>query len=183
MKNLKEHVLLELKRDKKRAILLAALLLVAAVLFVRLLLKRPGPSAAKAVGMAETTAGTRAVECRGRSTPTMADEATTRKIDATITRNIFIPPERYFPSLGSGKKASAPVAGDRNTERDNAWRDASAMTLASTILSATPKAIIDGQLVQVGDTIKGFQVKQISSRAVTLERDGVSVELEMKGEP
>ncbi|MCJ7543833.1 MAG: hypothetical protein MUP47_04585 [Phycisphaerae bacterium] len=184
MKNPMNQVLAELKRDKKRSVIMIVLAVVAAVLLARLLLKKSSPSTAAAAPGTEATAkapGDEALWQAGVETAKRDDYF--RKIDTTITRDIFVPPERYYPLPVTAKKPQPTTADSRSTEKENARKDATAMTLESTILSSTPKAIVDGQLVQVGDVIRGFRVERIGSRSVTLERGGVRVVLEMKGEP
>lgn len=184
MKNLTNRLLVELKRDKKRCAILVVLAIVAAVLFARLLLKRSSPAAATAASTAGAASEAPTGEALWQPTegaPRRDDYF--RRIDTTITRDIFVPPERYYPSLEITKKPQPTATESRSAQKENARRDASIMALESTILSSTPKAIINGQLVQVGDVIRGFRVEQIGSRSVTLERGGVRVMLEMKGEP
>lgn len=179
-----DQLLVELKRDKKRAIVLAVVAGVGLILVTRLVLTRssPAPATAAPVEGAEDAPGGAAREETWQLDADISKDDYFAQIDTTITRDIFAPPERFFPSSGTGKKSFEAADGTRSVEKENAWRDAGTMTLASTILSATPKAIIDGQVVQVGDMIRGFRVEEIGSRSVTLERDGVRVSLEMKGE-
>ncbi len=184
MRNLKDQLLLELKRDKKRAAALLVLAVVGAIVFGRLLLKKSRPSTAEAASTVRATSEGAASEPPWESTGRehKADDYITR-LDATIRRDIFAPPERYFPLPEAPKKPPKAVSSKQDLQKENAWKDAASMTLESTILSRTPKAIIDGQLVEIGDVLKGFRVVRISSRSVTLQRDRVRVILEMKGEP
>jgi hypothetical protein len=184
MKRFANQLVLELKRDKKRAAILAVLAVAAAIAFGRLLLKKAGPSAAQATATVEAAPGTAARDRLGQA---KADESAhddyLTRIDTTIKRDIFVPPDRYFPPVGTMKKVLEAVNGGRATNKETAWKDAASMTLESTILSSTPKAIVDGQVVQVGDVMKGFRVVAIGPRSVTLERNGTTVTLEMKSEP
>lgn len=182
MPSMKDQLILELKRDKKRAAILGIVAVVGLVMVGRLALKKLAPSSA---GAAPTAA---AVETGtapngtpnwqpGTGAAESGDYMT--QIDTTITRDIFTPPERFYPAVATPKKALGVADGTRSLDKENVRKDAAAMTLESTILSSTPKAIINGQLSQVGDTVNGFRVTQIGPRSVTMERDGVSITLEM----
>jgi hypothetical protein len=188
MKNLKDQLLVELKREKKKAAVMIVLLAVAIVLFAQLLLKKPNPAQATAAPAArvETLRATSAEPSTPSSEDVSADTSRDdylRQIDTTIRRDIFAPPESYFPPGQSGKRSYRPITGGRSdAEKESVWNEAKALTLESTVLSATPRAMIDGQLVRVGDWIKGFRVEDIRSRSVTLGKEGISVSIEMKGE-
>jgi hypothetical protein len=186
MMKLKDRLLRELKRDKKRAAILAVLALVALILVGRMVLRNVGSAAAKnpaaAAGASDAAVPDRGWQPGGRETG--HDDYLTQ-IDTTIKRDIFAPPERFFPPVAAPKKSVEIVDGQpvEKVETEVARKDAANMTVESTILSSIPKAIINGQLVQVGDTLNGFRIVEISSRSVTLERDGTTVTLEMKSEP
>ncbi len=190
MKNLQNRLLTELKRDKKRALLMFVLMGVATVLFARLLLKKPNPAQATAAPAPAVKIGAPPAAPAAPLSPSSEDASPDsgrddylNQIDTTIKRDIFSPPESYFPAGQSGKRSYRPITGGRtDAEKETVWNEAKALTLDSTILSATPRAMIDGQLVRVGDLIKGFSVEEIRSRSVTLGKDGISVSIEMKGE-
>ena len=56
---------------------------------------------------------------------------------------------------------------------------ASRLQLAATIAGAQRRAVINGSLLEVGDRIDGFTVKQIEPRRVVLECRGMIIHLEM----
>jgi hypothetical protein len=186
MKDFKSRLLQELKRDKKRAAVLALLAVVGLIVVGRLVLKQVGSAAAKdsppPVAASDPSVANRGWQPGGRET--RHDDYLTQ-IDTTIKRDIFAPPDQYFPPVAAPKKEVAIVNGQtmEKAEKEIIEKDAAAMTVESTILSSIPKAIINGQLVQVGDTMNGFRIVEIASRRVTLERNGVTVTLEMKSEP
>jgi len=187
MQNLINKLLTELKRDKKRTAIMAGLLCVALVLVGRLVLKRPAPAPAAAAPAAPD----RAPMSSENTLPALADitpdgdrDRYINQIDRTVTRDIFVPTEGYFP-VGDGNDQGPrwrTVSDGLNTEQEAVWKEGKQMTLQSTMLSASPKAIVEGQLVEVGDYIHGFQVLEIHSRSIVLEKEGVRVNLEMKHE-
>jgi hypothetical protein len=190
MKNLKDQLLDELKRDKKKAAVMAVLLAVAIVLFARLLLKKPSPAQVTAAPVPAARSETPPVASAKPLSPSSEDvpadtsrDEYLRQLDTSIKRDIFAPPESYFPPGQSGKRSYRPITGGKtDVEKESVWNEAKALTLESTVLSVTPRAMIDGQLVRVGDWFRGFRVEEIRSRSVTLGKDGISVSIEMKGE-
>jgi hypothetical protein len=184
MSNLKDQLWVELKRDKKRATVLALLAVIALIVVGRLVLKRVSFASAKSPQSPPTAAAAATPEA-ARPSPgqeTKHDDYLTR-IDTTIKRDIFSPPEQFFPPMETPKTKVVETLNSRAAEKESIQKAAATMTVESTILSAIPKAIINGQLVQLGDTVNGFRIVEISSRTVTLEREGMTVQLEMKSEP
>lgn len=58
-------------------------------------------------------------------------------------------------------------------------RAASGMVLQSTVTGADERALINGQRVRPGQSVKGFTLKQVQAREVTLVMDGIEVRLSM----
>jgi hypothetical protein len=104
-------------------------------------------------------------------------------IDTTIKRDIFAANPKYFPPVVKPDVAShAAPSGmdDINAERAAIQAKALELALQSTVVSANPTAIIEGQVLHVGDWVNGFRVVEIGSRQCTLEKSGVKVTIEMK---
>ena len=59
-------------------------------------------------------------------------------------------------------------------------RQAAEMRLQSTVMGAKPKAVIDGALVGEGDVVAQFRVLKIEARRITVEREGIKLEIQMK---
>lgn len=57
--------------------------------------------------------------------------------------------------------------------------EASALHLQSTVMSETPLAVINSEILRVGEMIRGFRVVAIRARQVTLEKNGITLTLEM----
>jgi hypothetical protein len=131
----------------------------------------PSPSAATPAGMGLASASLKTLRPR-----------------AKITQDIFALKLDYFP-LDQEANAPATVAiattqaVDANIVRASAVQaKAKALVLQSTIISQRPKAVINGQIVGVKDTILGFEVVEVTGRSCVLELDGVQVRLAMKDE-
>ena len=117
---------------------------------------------------------------------------------APLTRNLFEVELERFPSDGSplpmANKTSvgfwdelaksltfrADVKRERQILMENLARQASQLRLQSTIMGASPKAVIDGGLVGEGDVVASFRVLRIEPRRITVEREGIKLEIQMK---
>lgn len=65
-------------------------------------------------------------------------------------------------------------------ERLNLIRfDAKGLSLQSTMMGTSPTALINGQVLHVGDAVGTFVVKGISASSCVVSRDGVNVEVPM----
>jgi len=74
----------------------------------------------------------------------------------------------------------ADVKKERQILVENLARQASQLRLQSTIMGASPKAVIDGGLVGEGDVVATFRVLRIEPRRITVEREGIKLEIQMK---
>ena len=54
---------------------------------------------------------------------------------------------------------------------------AAGFQLQSTITGAAPRAMVDGQMIRVGDVIRAFRVEQISACGIVVERDGIRLQV------
>lgn len=195
----KQRLLAELGRDKKKTVILGALLGVGLILGVRLVVKQvssggSGPTAT-AVAVTAPVAG-------GPSSPVVGPapaqkgagaagdpvpDGAPKTQDADITRDIFRPNPEYFPLQ---TQRETPVALLNNDEGGEAARarakemriqeEARTLQLEGTIEGAVPIAIINGQVVSAGTRIAGFLVVEVSLRACTVEKEGVKLQLTMR---
>ena len=94
------------------------------------------------------------------------------------------PPASSNTDNGSAKSASTQA--DQLKERqiliENLREQAAGLTLEGTVLGQNPRVWINGVLVGLGQPIgdSGFRVAKIESRRVFIERDGVQIVLSMK---
>jgi hypothetical protein len=114
-----------------------------------------------------------------------------------LTRNPFAVPLEYYPtdasknddptSTGTGYwnlvSKSMSSRADQQEQRqiliDNIRIAAEALKLDSTIMGATPGAMVNGQMVREGSVVNGFRVLKIEARQLIVEREGVKLAIMM----
>lgn len=117
---------------------------------------------------------------------------------APLTRNLFAIELERFPydanrvhkpdkaavgfwdELAKSMSFRADVRKERQILVENLARQASELRLQSTIMGASPKAVIDGGLVGEGDVVASFRVLKIEPRRIIVEREGIKLEIQMK---
>lgn len=199
------HMWIALTSDKRKAGVLAGLVIVAFALGLRaLVVSRSGASARHGVTPATATSGTK------RGAPSGAGEDV-RKPEAArvvrlpaldgLTRNIFLPDPDVFPlspqTDGTGGEAAKSRTGNddtsfdlERTQRERAQRvrdEAGRLRLRSTIVGGTPLVVIErttgakgaGVVLRLGQEIDGFTLLEVRSDRAILQKEGVRVELEL----
>jgi len=184
----KERFVAEIKRDKKKTIVLGTLLLVAVVVFGRLLLGGDSPAPA---GAAVKPTGTAVVATPtgippGNPTASLTSGRAKKSkralvaLDTRVTRDIFRPNPEYFP-LHREKKHTA--VDDTGSELDakakRVHTQASVLNLQSVIGGQKGAAIINGRVLRVGQHFSGFKVVEIRASSCVVEKDDVKVELKL----
>jgi hypothetical protein len=116
---------------------------------------------------------------------------------APVTQNVFALKIEYFPQDGSKPvatpenhgetfwdqlaKSMAARADQEKARRilvENLQSQAAKLELQSTVVrDGVPTALIDGTLVNEGDSVKGFRIVRIETKRVIVEREGVRLEL------
>jgi len=118
----------------------------------------------------------------------------TRKPITGTKRNLFAIKLDYFPVDGSrpiftgddadgfwdqlakSLAAKADQEKARGILRDNVRAKASRLDLQSTgTFSGIPKAMVNGTIVQEGDTIEGFLIVRIETKRIVVEMEGIQV--------
>lgn len=194
----KQKLAVELRRDTRKTVALGLLLVVAGVAAGRLLVKELTPSDARAdfaagdpVTEAPGTAASPSAAAPGligQSEPPARRSAIwyPRHLNREIARDIFLPNPDFFPpeEPPPAPEAKGTSGADARKQADAEAKavaaQARALTLQSTVVSATPTAIINGRVLRAGEWINGFQVTRITSHTCTLEKKGITVVLEMK---
>jgi hypothetical protein len=117
-------------------------------------------------------------------------------IPPALSRNLFVVNYEYFPQDGTKPapvvhvphgdgfwdqvaKSLAARADERNareTLRNNLVLMAEKLNLQSTLMSAPPKALINGELVGEGDVVASFRVLRIEAQRIVIEREGIMLE-------
>ena len=70
-----------------------------------------------------------------------------------------------------------PLAHDAPAPGDLEREAAEAIELQGVMLGKTPRALINGELRQEGDSVGGFRIRRIEARRVIVEKNGVAVQL------
>jgi hypothetical protein len=65
---------------------------------------------------------------------------------------------------------------ERDALRENIRQLAEKLNLQSTMMSASPKALINGELVGEGDVVASFRVLRIEAQKIVIEREGIMLE-------
>ncbi len=177
----------ELLADKRKLGLGISLLAVALLLWGRLLLKDvPRTATADPDATAQTTD-------EATNTPAGFD----RPDEAVVVVPMYGPVERdlfafdptFYERIEQPEQTvqpqpkSDPASADADTReqqlRASVLIESRKLTLQSTLLGKTSRAMINGVLLEPGETIGGFELKQVRTRQVTLVRHGIEVVLEM----
>jgi hypothetical protein len=112
-------------------------------------------------------------------------------------RNLFLVKLEYFAKEGSAEAPrsresgqgfwdelakSLTVKADQEKARriliGNLQAQASKLNLQSTVMSGgSTKAMVNGTLVEEGDTVSGFKILKIEARRMVVEREGIRLEV------
>lgn len=192
----------ELRADKKKAGLLIGLLAVGAYLAFRSLSGEslPRPAAATAVNTvapAAVSPDASALLAEVRKQENQRREEYLNSVDRTMSRDVFAMNVSSYPlaepagPLAAVVEVTAPQ-GPSQSEIAEAQRlarqarqeavrlQAATLTLQGTMLTAVPTAIINNNIVKVGDEVGGFVVKRIGQGECVIELEDVQVSLRME---
>ncbi len=178
--------------DKRKLGVMFALLCVAMLLWGRLLLKDVPRSAVAepAASQAPDTEPDKNIDS-GPSTPQsrLADRPVIQvSLVDRVARDPFAFDPTRFPRIGNEDETAAvrtklveePTDDDQQRQSHKAIELAARrLNLQSTLLGAQSRAMINGQLLSVGESIQGFELIDVRSRQVTVRKDNVEVVLEM----
>lgn len=186
-----QQVKLDLMAQKKKVGMGAALLAVALLLWGRLLLSDPPRSAVAEpqTHVAKAPSATPTPDQRGEVRDAESEPVVVIDIVPGAKRNLFaVDPEHYPDAFPAPEQTKASTkSGDDPADQDEGWQatrravlaEASALTLQSTMLGARSRAMIDGVLLETGQSIRGFELIEVRARQVTLVKQSVEVTLEM----
>jgi hypothetical protein len=202
-----EKLIRAAKADPRKAGVLAVLVAVLGTMWVRMAASdgARGPSPASAATAAasdkQVTARARAAG-RGGAAKSVNGAALAEWRNAPVSpivRNLFIVQLDHFAHEGPTRVAainrvddgfwdelakSLSSQADHNKQRqiriENALRDADRLQLQTIVMGASPKAVIDGEMVGEGSVVAGFRVSRIEARRIIVEREGIKLEIPMK---
>jgi hypothetical protein len=195
--NLQQRLVKQMRREPKKAIVLAVLTLAVAVLWARIFLfKGAGPATASAFSGAAPAVPALAGASKAQMSAASRSLHEWIKVPITpLRRNLFQVNLDYFPRDGSviapmmeGQGFWEEVAKSlsRRADQEKAKRilvenlrsQAAKLKLQSTVMTnGSPKALVNDTMVNQGDTIEGFKVVVIESRRIIVEREGVRLEV------
>ncbi len=178
----------QLLADKRKVALMMSLLAVAMLLWGRLLLKDV-PRSAVADPDENASASTQPDTNSAAPTDNVRLEVVQVRGLAPVERELFAFDTQAYPRIAKpqAKLDVDPKSGvhptdemmQQQAERMAVYAAARGLTLQSTLLGTRNRAMINGVLLEPGDTILGFELKSVGDRQVVLARDGVQVTLEM----
>ena len=193
---LKKRLIAEISHDKKKAVILGVLLLVA-LLFVGKLLLESSPSRATAAANPAAMVAAAAPAPPAAENPAaamlgaMIPEADRPKsVAGRVTRDIFMPDASIFPRVAANTDASGKVnvVEDNQSRRDVELKRRIALVrkqgaelhLEGTNTGRVPIAIINGTVLGLDGVINGFRIVRIDSQACVVEKEGIKLNLKMK---
>ena len=87
----------------------------------------------------------------------------------------------FWDQLAKSLAAKADQEKVKGILRDNVRMQASRLDLQSLgMFNGIPKAMVNGTIVQEGDTIEGFRIVRIETKRIVVEREGIQVEVIFK---
>jgi len=190
----------QVKSEPKKALALALLVAVLAAMWVKIFVFAD-PHQATAGGFAggklKSEQSYSALQQLPQGSRTLLDWV--KKPITGTKRNLFAIKLDYFPVDGSRPmfsgddadgfwdqlaKSLAAKADQEKVKgilRDNVRMQASRLDLQSLgMFNGIPKAMVNGTIVQEGDTIEGFRIVRIETKRIVVEREGIQVEVIFK---
>jgi hypothetical protein len=192
-----------MKTEPKKAVALAVLITVLAVMVGRFLLGNSNPKSARAsvTSKASSAIGKNAAVKSSAPRRGGATAALLKWSEASvppISRNLFTVRTEYFPKDGSGTSRSGSteagfwsnlekslaLRADQRVKQDNLIANykaqAADLKIQSIVMGPQPRAMVNGQMVTEGDVVAGFRVLKIEARRMIIEREGIRLEIQMK---
>jgi hypothetical protein len=117
-----------------------------------------------------------------------------RRPIAPLSRNLFVvnydlfptdgarPPETavrvdrgdgFWDQLAKSMAARADQIKEHRARVETLRAEAARLKVQSTLMGASPKALVNGRLVGVGDVVASFRVTRIEARRIVVEREGI----------
>lgn len=171
--------------DKKRLSMVLGLLAIGLLLWGRLLI-RDLPKTAVADPTAAVVASLDGAADSPKRTATPGRITVAATLPDSPGRDLFALAEGAFERVRKPvvetpavEAKSPPKPVDVVDEAALVRQAAKGLVLQSTVFGESPTALISGELISPGQTIRGFTLKKIEQRQVVLEKNGIEVRLEM----
>jgi len=194
-----------MKRDPKKAFVLALLFAVLMAMWGKMMLSggKGTPKAASAMPAARVAPSVGMVpnnKAKSADAATQLQDWINQPLPGAISRNIFELKLDYFPMDGT---RTAPITrtsndptfwdklaksideqADQQHKREiliqNLRQQAGQLQLTSTVMGPRPKAMVNGAMVGEGEVVAQFRIVRIDARSVVVEREGIKLEITMK---
>jgi hypothetical protein len=189
----KRRLVAELKRDKKKTVVMLALFVVVLIVVAVRIIGNDGPTRARAAVAPTVVPSTPApqgpspmvnIEPMQHAEDAPNDDYI-KRVDRTIRRDIFVPDLDQFPPQEPAAEVkpvvtTTPSVDEEETKVRGVIAQAQALVLQSTILCQDPTAVINGKVLYIGNQISGFEIVEIRARSCDVRKDGVTITLSMK---
>jgi hypothetical protein len=172
----------ELLADRRKLLMMGALVAVALLLWGRLLLKQV-PRVATAEPTAQVAIPATAAEVVAVAQPKYP--VIQIAFAPPLGRDLFaLDPQDYPAAPGVGsynvRSAKSPAqTADEPSGPAQVQQQSLNLRLASVVLGEPPRAVINDRLIQIGQEIDGFVLVAIEPRSVVVEKDNVQVRIRL----
>ncbi|MFP4106718.1 MAG: hypothetical protein ACLFVU_11585 [Phycisphaerae bacterium] len=195
---MKNTLIAEIRRDKKKTVILTILFAVAAALVGRLVLFSSTPQSASASQPgAEQYSVSNPHSVAAGASDQLSELRSSEALDylnnseRSVRRDLFSPNPSYFPPV---KQQEAVVVKEEPKEpevdlealRQEAIRKSIRMagrslSLECTMTGTNPAAVINGKTVRVGEWINNFQLMSVTAKSCIVKQKDVEITLQMSG--
>ena len=194
IEQLYRQLMQQAKADPKKATILGVLLLIMTVVIVKS--TSSSPSATAGSTNIPRSLNTTDIPKPANNKPGSGDALmiwARGPIPPALSRNLFVVNYDCFPQdgtkpvfvrvshgdgfwdqLAKSMASRADQINERQVLLEKYQAEVAKMKLQSTMMGASPKALINGELVGVGDVVASFRVSKIEARIVVLEREGIT---------
>ncbi len=184
----------ELRHDRRKATVLAVLTVASFAALGNMLLGSSTPARATAEilppanydsALAQTPELDMFDDMLAAKEPQSRHQAYLKQAGHEIVRDLFEPNPEFFPPEQTPSESRPTVLAEESehdavqSHRRAILADAQALVLQSTVISSTPKAIVNGRLMAVGEKINGFEMVAVTPRKCKLSKKGVIVVLKL----
>jgi hypothetical protein len=186
-----EKIKTVLKKDRKRSGLIVGFAVTLLILWARMLMNGPAPATASLARQSES-----AIMNPPETTPRLQASAAVlewlAKPKQPVSRNLFTMHLENYARAGDHMAATSADTDltdnpdDQTDEKcegqillENLRSQASTLKLQTTLMGSSPIAMINGDLLKVGDRVGGFVVTRIEANRVEIQQDGVVLEIVM----
>lgn len=174
----------QLLADKRKLGVMLCLGAVALLMWGRLLIAHDPSKALASVQPVTPVTGSPDNPTAVTTAADIPDHAVTVPQASSLKRDLFaFNPSGYRSAkdtnFGSIQAKSSHKQTDVRERLADVRQAAAGLTLQSVMTGEQPRAVIDGKMIGIGDTIHGFTLKKVLDRQVVLEMDGIVVRLGM----